>query len=214
MRLTDSVPLPGLPATASLPSFGDAGEARDGPGTAGCYSCPNAAPEARGLRRGDRRSERLSVSSWRTYLREEDAIVPRDGRYDDVTAFLDARGDALLRTAVLLTPGRESGQDLLQEALERMLRKWHKVNGDPEGYLRRIMYNRAVDGWRSRARRPEVLGLPAEVAVADHASQLDLRLTLIAALELLTPRQRAAVCGALLGAAQRGGDRGSARLLG
>ena len=89
--------------------------------------------------------------------------MPRDGRYDDLTALLDARGDALLRTAVLLTPGREAGQDLLQEALERLLRKWHKVHGDPEGYLRRIMYNRAVDGWRLRARRPEVLGLPAEV---------------------------------------------------
>src|SRR5258708_609051 len=119
--------------------------------------------------------------------------MPEDGRYDDLAAFVDARGDALLRTAVLLTPGREAGQDLLQEALERLLRKWHKVHGDPEGYLRRIMYNRAVDGWRSRARRPEVLGLPTEAAVADHASRLDLRLTLIAALELLTPRQRAAV---------------------
>lgn len=119
--------------------------------------------------------------------------MPDDGRYDDLAAFLDARGDALLRTAVLLAPGREAGEDLLQEALERLLRKWHKVDGDPEGYLRRIMYNRAVDGWRSRARRPEVLGLPAQAAVADHASRLDVRLVLIAALELLTPRQRAAV---------------------
>ena len=125
--------------------------------------------------------------------------MPKDGRYDDLTAFLDARGDALLRTAVLLAPGREAGEDLLQEALERLLRKWHKVDGDPEGYLRRVMYNRAVDGWRSRARRPEVLGipevlgLPEEASVADHASLLDLRLALIAALELLTPRQRAAI---------------------
>ena len=46
--------------------------------------------------------------------------MPQDGRYDDLTAFLDARGDALLRTAVLLTPSREAGQDLLQEALERL----------------------------------------------------------------------------------------------
>jgi RNA polymerase sigma-70 factor (sigma-E family) len=119
--------------------------------------------------------------------------MPNDGRYDDLAAFLAARGDALLRTAVLLAPGREAGEDLLQEALERLLRKWHKVDGNPEGYLRRIMYNRAVDGWRRRVRRPEVLGLPAQTAVADHASQLDLRLLLIAELGLLTPRQRAAV---------------------
>lgn len=119
--------------------------------------------------------------------------MPEDGRYDDLTAFLAARGDAMLRTAVLLAPGREAGEDLLQEALERLLRKWHTVDGDLEGYLRRIMYNRAVDRWRARARRPEVLGHPVEAAVADHASRLDLRLALVAALELLTPRQRAAV---------------------
>ena len=38
-----------------------------------------------------------------------------------------------------------------------------------------------------------MLGLPAQAAVADHGSRLDVRLTLIAALGLLTPRQRAAV---------------------
>jgi RNA polymerase sigma-70 factor (sigma-E family) len=119
--------------------------------------------------------------------------MPDGGRYDGLAVFLEARGDALLRTAVLLAPGREAGEDLLQEALERLLRKWHKVDGNPEGYLRRIMYNRAVDGWRTRGRRPEVLGLPAHAAVADPASRLDVRLMLIAALELLTPRQRAAV---------------------
>jgi RNA polymerase sigma-70 factor (sigma-E family) len=119
--------------------------------------------------------------------------MPSSGRYDDLAAFLEARGDALLQTAVLLAPGREAGEDLFQEALERLLQKWHKVHGNPEGYLRRIIYNRAVDGWRSRARRPEVLGLQVQVAVADHASQLDARLTLVAALDLLTPRQRAAV---------------------
>lgn len=115
------------------------------------------------------------------------------GRYDDLAAFLGARGDALLRTAVLLAPGREAGEDLLQEALERLLRKWHKVDDNPEGYLRRIMYNRAVDGWRSRSRRPEVLGLPPEIAVADQVSRLDLRLELIHGLEQLTPRQRATI---------------------
>jgi RNA polymerase sigma-70 factor (sigma-E family) len=122
--------------------------------------------------------------------------MPTDGRYDDLAAFLSERGDALLRTAVLLAPGRESGEDLLQEALERLLRKWHKVHGDPEGYLRRIMYNRAVDGWRSKSRRPEVLGLPADTpatAITDHSARLDLRLALIQALAELPPRQRAAV---------------------
>lgn len=109
--------------------------------------------------------------------------MPRNGRYDGLAVFLEARGDALLRTAVLLAPGRDAGEDLLQEALERLLRKWHKVDGNPENYLRRIMYNRAVDGFRRQARRPEVLGLPATAAVADHASQLDLRLVLMTSLD-------------------------------
>ena len=116
-----------------------------------------------------------------------------DGRNDDLAAFLAVRGDALLRTAVLLAPGREAGEDLLQEALERLLRNWHKVDGDPEAYLRRIMYNRAVDGWRAHARRKELLGHPVEATVVDHASGLDLRLALISARERLTPRQRAAI---------------------
>lgn len=116
-----------------------------------------------------------------------------DGCYAGLAAFLDVRGDALLRTAVLLAADRQSGEDLLQEALERLLRKWHKVGTDPEGYLRRIMYNRAVDGWRRKSRRPEVLGLPPEIAVADHVPGLDLRLTLIRALQQLPPRQRATV---------------------
>ena len=78
--------------------------------------------------------------------------MPRNGRYDGLAAFLDARGDALLRTAVLLAPGREAGEDLLQEALERLLRKWHKVDGNPESYLRRIMYN--PHGGQLSARSP------------------------------------------------------------
>jgi RNA polymerase sigma-70 factor (sigma-E family) len=119
--------------------------------------------------------------------------MPKDGRYDDLAAFLRLRGDALMRTAVLLAPGREGGEDLLQEALERIMGKWHKIDGDPEGYLRRIMYSRAVDGWRSRSRRPEVLGLPDDIAVADHSARMDLRLDLTQALASLTPRQRATI---------------------
>ena len=118
--------------------------------------------------------------------------MPEDGRYDDLTAFLNARGDALLQTAVFLAVGRQSGEDLLQEALERLLLKWHKVS-DPEGYVRRILYNRAVDGWRRRSRHPEVLGLTLDVAAADHASQLDMRMDLLHALGQLPPRQRATV---------------------
>ena len=51
-----------------------------------------------------------------------------------------------MRTAVLLTGSHEAGQDLLQAALERLIRHWGTRRGDPEGYLRRTLYNLAVAG--------------------------------------------------------------------
>lgn len=112
---------------------------------------------------------------------------------DGLEAFLAERGDALLQTAVLLAASRPGGEDLLQEALERLLRHRRRINGDPEGYLRRTLYNLSVDGWRRRSRRPEVLGLPASAAVPDPAERVELRLTLIKALDELPARQRAAL---------------------
>ena len=38
--------------------------------------------------------------------------------------FLAERADHLLRTAVLLAGNREAGEDLLQTAVERLLRRW------------------------------------------------------------------------------------------
>jgi RNA polymerase sigma-70 factor (sigma-E family) len=66
----------------------------------------------------------------------------------ELDRFLAERGGPLLRTAKLLTGSREAGEDLLQAALERLIRRWTRIEGNPEGYLRRTMYNLAADGWR------------------------------------------------------------------
>src|ERR1700683_135434 len=66
----------------------------------------------------------------------------------ELERFLADRADRLRRTAVLLTGSREAGQDLLQTALERLLRHWRRLDGDPEAYLRRTLYNLAADGFR------------------------------------------------------------------
>ena len=66
----------------------------------------------------------------------------------ELERFLTDRADQLLRTAMLLTGSREAGQDLLQSALERLLRHWAALDGDPEAYLRRTLYNLATDGYR------------------------------------------------------------------
>jgi len=71
------------------------------------------------------------------------------------------------------------------------MRSWNRVREDREGYLRRIMYNLAVDDWRRRKRRPEVLVTEERAGPADPGSAVALRQTLVAALAQLPPRQRA-----------------------
>jgi DNA-directed RNA polymerase specialized sigma24 family protein len=70
----------------------------------------------------------------------------------ELERFLAQRADHLLRTAVLLTGGREAGEDLLQTAVERLLRRWRRFDGEPEGYLRRTLCNLAIDGHRRAGR--------------------------------------------------------------
>jgi Sigma-70 region 2 len=70
----------------------------------------------------------------------------------ELERFLAERADYLMRTAVLLTGSHEAGQDLLQTALERLIRHWGTLRGDPEGYLRRTLYNLAADGFRRQGR--------------------------------------------------------------
>lgn len=117
-------------------------------------------------------------------------------RFTGLAEFVAARGDELLARATLLTGSRAAGEDLLQASLERLMRHWRRMHGDPEGYLRRTMYNLAIDEWRYRSRRPEVLDSTlAERAeppgVPDTADAVALRRTLVTALAGLPPRQRA-----------------------
>ena len=77
-----------------------------------------------------------------------------DGRSTaELERFLAERADHLLRTAVLLAGNREKqGEDLLQTAVERLLRQWGRIDGDPEGYVRRTLCNLAIDGYRRAGR--------------------------------------------------------------
>jgi RNA polymerase sigma-70 factor (sigma-E family) len=114
--------------------------------------------------------------------------VPSRSAEDDFHAFVVARTPALSRTAYLLTGDAHLAEDLVQTALFKAARGWHRIQGDPEPYVRRILYTQNISWWRSRRHiREQALGaydVPA--AAADH----DLRLTLDQALALLTTRQR------------------------
>jgi RNA polymerase sigma-70 factor (sigma-E family) len=113
--------------------------------------------------------------------------------YDGLTALIAERGPALLATAVLLTGSRAAGEDLLQAALERLMRSWRRVEGDVEAYLRRTMYHLAVDSWRARRRRPEIVAPVEPPPLCDGTERFALREALIRALADLPPRQRAAL---------------------
>jgi RNA polymerase sigma-70 factor (sigma-E family) len=121
--------------------------------------------------------------------------VRSEERFAGLDALVADRGGALLATATLLAGGPAAGEDLLQAALERVMRHWHRVRDEPEIYLRRTIYHLAVDQWRSRRRHPEVLGRTGTelnaTAQSDGTDAVDLRLALIQGLAQLPPRQRA-----------------------
>ena len=116
----------------------------------------------------------------------------RDQRIEDLEQFLARRGQALLRTAVLLAGSIEAGEDLLQTAIERLLGRRRRLDGDPEGYLRRTLCNLATDGYRRQGRwRRKAPILQAEVRPsADATAEVDLRDALVRLLVQLPPQQR------------------------
>lgn len=116
---------------------------------------------------------------------------------DDFDAFVRARSAALARTAYLLTGDLHHAEDLLQETLARVADRWPSLarKGDPEPYVRKVMYHRSVDIWRRRRVRPvelsdAVADHPELRAPGDDAETVVRRIVLRNALARLTPRQR------------------------
>ncbi|GIG89106.1 SigE family RNA polymerase sigma factor [Plantactinospora endophytica] len=116
---------------------------------------------------------------------------------DDVgfREFVEARLVRLSRVAYLLTGRHHDAEDLLQAALVKVAARWRRVaaTGDPEAYVRRVMYNERILSWR-RWRRQVVQpaeGVPEMGPTADGADGVVSRILLERALARLTWRQRA-----------------------
>lgn len=62
--------------------------------------------------------------------------------------FVAARQAALRRTAYLLTGNHHDAEDLVQRALMKAVPKWRSIRGNPEAYVRRIIYNENISRWR------------------------------------------------------------------
>lgn len=111
-------------------------------------------------------------------------------------AFAARHVDGLVRTAFLMVGDQGDAEDLVQECLLRVARRWPRVRSmDHSGaYARRVLFNLILDGRRTRARRHEEL---MDGRSSDQPPQQDAlpepeeRLDLLRALGALPPRQRA-----------------------
>ena len=77
-------------------------------------------------------------------------------------AFVAHRGRALARTAYLLTGDHHLAEDLVQTTLFKTAKAWHRIEGDPEPYVRRALYHEHISSWlarRNRRRGHQVKGL-------------------------------------------------------
>lgn len=85
---------------------------------------------------------------------------------DDFSAYVVARGDALLRFAYVLTGDHADAQDVVQIALSRALPRWDRIRevADVDAYVRRMIVNAHVSAWRRFRRKetpvPEVRSQP------------------------------------------------------
>lgn len=107
-------------------------------------------------------------------------------------AFVMARGAALSRTAYLLTGDHHLAEDLVQTTLLKAASAWHRIEGDPEPYVRRIMHHENISAWRRTRHLREVALSREDDLVVPHVDT-DLRVVLMRALTMLTPKQRAVV---------------------
>jgi RNA polymerase sigma-70 factor (sigma-E family) len=114
----------------------------------------------------------------------------------DFDRFVVDNSDQLIQTAYLIVRDRRDAEDLLQETLFKVAKRWPKVSrmDHPVAYARRILLNLALDEAPRRSRRLTELGDagPDEPPAADPTSPGDYD-DLYAALGALPPRQRAVV---------------------
>ena len=107
--------------------------------------------------------------------------------------FVAARGDALWRSAWLLTGDAHLAEDLVQTALSKSYGAWDRIGdlGGFEAYVRRVLYTTYVAWWRRRWNGERPTERLPEDAVP--TPDLALRRDLVAALARLPRGQRAVV---------------------
>jgi RNA polymerase sigma-70 factor (sigma-E family) len=111
-------------------------------------------------------------------------------------AYVQARTVGLSRTAYLLTGDHHLAEDLVQQTFLRVAGRWHRLaaGGDPDPYVRKVLYHQHISWWRQRTRRVTHVRLgDADLPLPDCADQVSVTVAVRRALAKLGPRQRAAL---------------------
>jgi RNA polymerase sigma-70 factor (sigma-E family) len=122
-----------------------------------------------------------------------------EGRYalpqaeESFRRYVGERLASLSRIAYLLTGDAHQAEDLVQATLVRVADRWERIvrGGDPDPYVRRVLYTQHVTAWRRRRPVDEPRADPPDRAVPDPSEQVVLSLAVRQAMARLTPRQRA-----------------------
>jgi RNA polymerase sigma-70 factor (sigma-E family) len=109
--------------------------------------------------------------------------------------YVQTRGAALLRMAIVLTGNRADAEDLVQASLAKTYLAWDKINERAalDAYVRRAMVNTHISWWRRRRVEEFPTDELPEQVVADHARESDMAEVVRRALDRLPQRMRAAV---------------------
>lgn len=124
-------------------------------------------------------------------------LLKRSRAHAEFERFAAAHADGLIRTAYLMVGDRGDAEDIVQECMLRLARKWPRVRKmeHPGAYARRVMVSLVLDGSHERARRTLELAatLPEHATGISNqpAESLAARADLIWALRGLSPRHRA-----------------------
>lgn len=172
------------------------------------------------------------MAPGRTGTRDRTATARRGSRDREFTAFVEQASPELLRVGWFLTGDVHAAQDLVQTALLRTYRRWHRI--DPPravAYTRTIMVNQSRDDWR-RHGSGRVTAYPEvgehQPPAPDHAAATHEQDRVVRLLRLLPAQQRAVVVlryycdlserqvadelGISIGAVKSAASRGLARL--